>query len=265
MKGIVESHVTSLLNKDVRLDGRKIDEFRKIEIEYGISPATAEGSARVKVGNTEVIAGVKMEVGKPYPDKPNEGSIIANVELLPLSSPDFEPGPPRIEAIEMARAIVDRGIRESDALDFKSLCIEKGEKMWIVIIDVYSINDDGNLSDAIGIATLAALRDAKFPKYDAKNDMINYEEKTTKKLNLKELPIPITVLKINGKYLLDPTLEEESSMDARLTVTSVEDGRICALQKGGDTPLTSEDVKKMVEMSIRKGKEIRKLFKSGKK
>ncbi|MEK6937009.1 MAG: exosome complex protein Rrp42 [Nanoarchaeota archaeon] len=258
---ILQKHIHALLEKDQRLDGRKFDELRKdISIECGISPKSAEGSARVKFGNTEVVAGVKFEVITPYPDQPDKGTIMAGVELLPLSSPDFESGPPSIKAVELARAVVDRGLRESGAIDFKGLCIKKEEKAWAVIIDVYSMNDEGNLADAIGLCALAALKDAKLPKYDEKNDKILYEERTTKGLSLKELPIPITVVKIKDKILVDPTLDEESTADSRLTVTTLEDGRVCALQKGGKEPLTNEDVDKMIEISIKKGKELRKIL-----
>lgn len=261
MKNIVTSHLTSLLEKDMRLDGRKLDECREISIEYSISSKSAEGSARVKIGKTEVVAGVKIAVGEPYPDSPDEGTIMANVELLPLSSPNFESGPPTIQSIELARAVVDRGLRESQAIDFKKLCIKKGEKMWMVMIDTYSINNDGNLADAIGLAALAAIKDAKFPKYDEKTGKADYSEKTKKSLELKELPIPITVVKIKDKFIVDPTLDEEEAMDARLTVTTVEDGRICAMQKGGEIPLTDDDILKMVDISIKKGKELRKKIK----
>lgn len=258
---IIQKHIHDLLEKDQRLDGRKFDELRKdISIEYGISPKSAEGSARVKIGNTEVVAGVKFEVITPYPDQPDKGTIMAGVELLPLSNPEFESGPPNIRSVELARAVVDRGLRESKAIDFKSLCIKKEEKAWVVIIDVYSMNDDGNLADAIGLAALAALKDAKFPKYDEKNGKVLYAERTTKGISLKELPIPITVIKIKDKLLVDPTLEEEEAADARLTVTTLEDGRVCALQKGEKEPLTIEDIEKMIDLSIKKGKELRKIL-----
>lgn len=259
---IVTEHIKNLLKKNKRLDGRELEEYRKdIKIEYGVSDANAEGSAKVRIGDTEVIAGVKMEVMAPYPDLPDKGSIAINVELLPLSSPDFESGPPSVEAIELARAVVDRGIRESDALDLKSLCIKKGEKVWMFAIDIYSLNNDGNLADAIGLAALAALKDAKYPKYDAKEDKIDYKEKSDKKVILKELPIAVTVLKIDDKFIVDPTLEEEEAADAKFTATTIEDGRICALQKGGRASLTAEDIEKMLDIATKKGKELRKYLK----
>lgn len=254
-----EENVLKLLEKDMRFDRRGLDEFRKISIEYGVSSKSAEGSACVKIGDTEVIAGIKMDVGEPFPDVPDKGTIICNVELLPLSSPEFESGPPNIEAIEYARAVVDRGIRESDALDFKKLCIKKGEKMWMVLIDVYSVNNAGNLADAIGLAALAALKDAKFPEYDEKLNKIDYTKKT-KKLSLKYLPIPITVLKIKNKFIVDPSLDEESAYDAKMTISTTEDGRVCAMQKGGDVALSVSDIDEMINISLKKGKELRKLL-----
>ena len=250
----LRSHIISLLNADTRLDGRKFNEYRKpIEIEHGIIK-TAEGSARVKIGDTEVIVGIKLEVGEPYPDNPDEGTIIVGAELLPLSNPEFELGPPGIQAIEIAR-VVDRGIRESKALDFKKLCIKPGEKVWKVIIDVCTLNDAGNLLDASSLAALAALKDTKYPKFDG--EKVNYKEKTDKKLHLEKMPIAVTVIKIGDKFIVDPDTEEEKVVDARLTVSSIEDGTLCALQKGGDFPLTSHDIDKMLDIGIEKGKELR--------
>ena len=251
----LRSHIISLLNADTRLDGRKLIEYRKpIEIEYGIVK-TAEGSARVRIGETDVIVGGKMEVGEPYPDTPDEGTIIVGAELLPLSNPEFELGPPGIQAIELAR-VVDRGIRESKAIDFKKLCITPGEKIWMIIIDICPINDAGNLFDASSLAALAALKDAKYPKFDG--EKVDYKQKTDKKLPLEKTPIAVTVIKIGDKFIVDPDIEEEKVIDARLTVSSIEDGTLCAMQKGGDFPLTIEDIDKMLDIGIEKGKELRK-------
>jgi exosome complex component RRP42 len=251
----LRSHIISLLNVNTRLDGRKLSEYREpIEVEYDVIK-TAEGSARVRIGDTDVIVGVKMEVGEPYPDLPDEGTIIVGAELLPLSNPEFELGPPGIQAIELAR-VVDRGIRESKAIDFKKLCIEEGKKVWLLLIDICPLNDAGNLFDASSLAALAALKDARFPSYDG--EKIDYKQKTDKKLPLNKMPIAVTVVKIGDKFIVDPDIEEEKAIDARLTVSSIEDGTLCALQKGGDIPLTTEDIDKMLDIGIEKGKELRK-------
>jgi len=248
--------IAQLAVQGKRLDGRGLTQYREpIKLETNIS-WTAEGSARVQIGKTVVMAGVKTEINKPYNDTPNEGGIMINAELLPLSSPEYEPGPPQIKAIEIAR-VTDRGIREAKAIDMKKLCITPGEKAWFIIIDVVTINDAGNLFDAAGLAALTALKAARFPAVDPETGAIDYKKKTDEPLPLLKEPLPVTVYKIGGQLLVDPTAEEEHSYDARLTVASDEKGTISALQKGGDAPLTIEEISNMVEIALEKAKFLR--------
>lgn len=251
----IKEHIRNALKKGVRIDGRKLDELRPIEIQLG-ALSTAEGSSKVIFGDAEVIAGVKMALEKPYPDTPEDGVLMVNSELLPISSPDFEAGPPSIESIETSR-VIDRGIRESKAFDTKKLCMEKGEKVWMIAIDVVPLNYDGNLIDMGGLAALAALKNARFPKVE-EDGTVNYHERTDQKLELDKVPIPITISKIADLLIVDPTAEEEKAVDARLTVTVLEDEKICALQKGGDQPLTTQDTERMVELAIKTSKTLRK-------
>lgn len=253
----LREHIIGLLEKGIRLDGRKPLDYRKpIKLDTGIIK-TAEGSAQVIIGETQVIVGVKMEVGEPYPDTPDEGGIIVGAELLPLSNPEFELGPPGIQAIELAR-IVDRGVRESKAIDLKKLCIEPGKKAWNVLIDICTINDSGNLFDASALAAIAALENTRLPKYE--DEKIDYKEKTNVKLPILLRPIAVTVIKIGDNYLVDPDSEEEKVIDARLTVTTKEDDIICSLQKGGDYPFRFEEIDKMVNIAIEKSQELRKFL-----
>lgn len=251
-------HLETALKSNIRYDNRKHDEFRQVSVEKGVI-ATAEGSARVKIGDTEVIAGVKMELGTPYPDSPDEGSLMVGAEFLPMASPEFELGPPGIDAIELAR-VVDRGIREGHAMDVKKLCIEAGKKIWIVVIDICTINDNGNLQDASALATLAAIEDAHFPVIENVDGdyTINYKEKTDKKLPLLAKPITATVFKVGKALFVDPTRAEQKSYDARLSVSVLENGKLCAMQKGGEGVLTVEETNKMVELAVKKTKELRK-------
>ncbi|HLD88757.1 MAG TPA: exosome complex protein Rrp42 [Candidatus Nanoarchaeia archaeon] len=250
----LRNHVIKYLAKGIRFDGRKLAQLRPAIVQYGISE-TAEGSARVKIGNTEILAGVKLSVEKPYPDTPDQGNLMVGAELLPMSSPEFESGPPDIKSIELAR-VVDRGIRESKMIDTKALVVVKGEKVWTIVIDIVTVNDDGNLLDAASLAALAALMDTRFPSYDGKE--IKYREKTDKKLPLSSKnPLAVTVWKIGDSFIVDPTPEEESVVDARLTISTTDDNVLCALQKGGDEPLTSGEVAEAVEIAMEKAAEFR--------
>ncbi len=251
-----ESYVRKLIEEGNRVDGRGLEDFREVSVKTGIIE-TAEGSAEVRVGNTTVLVGVKMEVKEPYPDSPNEGGLIVDVEFVPLASPEFETGPPGEEAVELAR-VVDRGIRESHAIDNEKLCIKEKEAAWTVHIDIHVLDHDGNLIDAASLGAMAALLDTKMPKWDKENKKIIRELKGG--LPVSEKPIEITVVKIGNKILVDPTAEEESALDARLTVATLENGDLCAMQKGGDGYFTVTEVQQAVEIAIEKGKELRKLL-----
>ena len=101
---IKKDYIIKLAKSGKRVDNRKFDEFRKIKIETDIIKK-AEGSAKVTIGNTQVIAGIKMDLGEPYPDAPDSGVMTTAAELIPMASPDFESGPPDEESIELARVI----------------------------------------------------------------------------------------------------------------------------------------------------------------
>jgi exosome complex component RRP42 len=253
----MRNHIIKLLNQGVRLDGRKAEEYRHVHLQKGAYPQ-AEGSARVKMGETDVIVGVKLETMEPYPDQPDQGSIMVGAELIPMASPDYESGPPSNDAIELAR-VIDRGIRESECLDFKSLCIEPGKKAWMVTIDIVPLNADGNLFDAAYLAAIAALQDTRFPVV-GEDGKIDYKTKTDKHIHLEFTPVEVTVYKIGDHFIVDPTREEEKYVNARLTSATLESGDVCAFQKGGETPLTQDEIFAMLDLSVKKGRELRKLL-----
>lgn len=251
---ITGQRIKKYLQEGKRFDKRNPEEFREILIETGISK-NAEGSAKVKLGNTEVFVGIKMDVSEPYPDSPKSGNLMVTAELLPLSSPRFEYGPPKFEAIELGR-VLDRGIRESKFIDFEKLCIEEGKKVWNVFIDIYSINDDGNLFDAAGIAILAALKDAKIPKYDEEEGKVLFGELTDKKIPLiKDVPISITIHKIGEKLLVDPTKEEEDLSEARITIGSTGHS-ISSMQKGNTEIISIKEMDEILDLVEKAYKEV---------
>jgi exosome complex component RRP42 len=256
---VQKDFVKRLAQKGERADARKFDETRKIVIEARPIDK-AEGSALVSLGKTKVIAGIKLEIGTPFPDKSDEGVLMSNAEFSPISSPDFEPGPPRDDSVELAR-VVDRGVRESKALDMKKLCIKAGEKVWMVNIDINILDNFGNLIDASALAASAALKNAVFPQVSKDNKVDVYAEKTKKKLPLAFIPIACTSFKVGGKMLIDATRDEEEASTARLTITTRDDGSVCAIQKGGAEGLTTEEILWAIDTSIKRGKEIRKLIK----
>ena len=246
---LTKDRITSYLMEGKRFDDRAEDEFRDVQVEVNLSNK-AEGSAKVKIGNTEVWVGVKMGIGEPYPDSPDDGNLMVTAELLPLSSSKYEYGPPKFDAIELGR-LVDRGIRESKYIDFSKLVIKKGEKVWQIFIDIYSINDDGNLLDASFIGALAALKSASIPHYDEKEEKIDYDKPAKDKLPLTDrIPFNYSIYKIGDKLLLDPTPEEEAASEGKLVLAVVNDKplKICSMQKGDTMEISLEKFEEMMEL-----------------
>lgn len=253
---INRERIKQFLEKGKRFDGRKPEEFREIIIERDVSKK-AEGSCKVKIGKTEVIVGVKMGVGTPYADSPAKGNLMTTAELTPLSSPRFEAGPPQFPAIELGR-VIDRGLRESGFINFDGLCIKEGEKVWTIFVDIYTLNDDGNLMDAAGIGSVVALKLAKIPKYDENSEQILYDELTDKGLPLNDiLPIAITAHKIGNSIVFDPTREEEDVSESRVTIGS-SNGTISSMQKGEDCALSVEEMHKILEMNDKVWQDVNK-------
>ncbi len=252
---IKHKQIVQLIEKEQRMDGRELTEYRKIKLEQG-TIERAEGSARVHIGKTDVLVGIKIELGEPFPDTPNEGVLTVNVELVPLASPSYEPGPPDENSIELAR-IVDRGIRESKMIDTEKLCIDPGKKVFVVFVDVYVLNHDGNLIDASALAAVAALLNTKMPNYEVEDGEVKIKSGSTQ-LPIKQHPVTVTCAKIGDKLVVDPQLEEEQVMDARLSMAIDDDEEICAIQKGGTGYFTPEQVVEFGKLAVQKAKEMRK-------
>lgn len=243
-------HIFHLAQEGKRVDGRDLDEYRDLEVELGVA-GKAEGSARVHLGDTDVLVGIKMDTGEPYPDSPNSGVIITNCELASVAAPEFEPGPPGDEATEIAR-VVDRGVRESGALDFSDLVIEEGEEVWLAFIDLHVLDHGGNILDASSLGAAAALSVTEIPAHDGGE---------AKPFPMRDLPLAVTAAKLGEAMAFDPGFREEEVADARLTTITTSDDRIAGMQKGLGGGVTRRKVEETVEKSIDRAGELRKILK----
>jgi len=253
---IEKNYITSNLKKEQRIDGRGLWEYRKFKIESD-TIASAEGSADVSLGDTRIITGLKYDIGEPFPDLPDEGVCTMMAELLPLASPLFERGPPDEQSIELAR-VVDRGIRHADCVQTQKLCIKEKEAVYILFVDMYVINHDGNMIDAGGVSALTTLLSAHLPegiigdnglewtgKYLTGDDLVN------------ELPLVTTYGKIDDIIFLDPILPEELVCDGKISI-SVTEKKITSIQKSGATTFSIDDIKMLGKKSVEISQELRK-------
>jgi exosome complex component RRP42 len=248
---IQTSHILDLAKGGKRLDGRAPDDYRKASLTPGFV-ASADGSALARIGETAVLCGVKLEPGKPYPDTPNAGTLTTNAELVPLSSPMFEPGPPHPRAIEVGR-VVDRAIRAAETIDLTKLCVTAGEKCWTCYVDLHVLDHSGNIIDTASLAALGALTHATMPNVrfgvaaeDARLEVVHY-------------PVEVTFCRLGDAIVVDPTVEEEQAANGRLTIATDEAGNVVAMQKGLIGAFSPDDVKSLVDRAFVHGDRLRRL------
>ncbi len=253
------TQILELLEQGKRVDGRALDEPREISIETNAIPK-ANGSARVFLGDTEVVCGVKIQPDRPFPDTGDKGLFICTAELLPLSHPTVETGPPQPHVVELAR-VVDRGIRESHMVDVSQLVIEKDKSVIGVFADNVVVDYDGNLFDACSYASTAALLTSKTPKWNWVDDKPTLVEGGESALPVSTIPVSVTMAKIGNHIVVDPNGDEWASMDSRITITTDSDGNICALQKGGSDGFTQDEINQCGEISVKVGAKIREKLK----
>jgi len=255
------AQMNEVLSRGTRLDGRSLTDYRNLTVTTHVIEK-AEGSARIKLGNTELIAGVKVNLGTPFPDTPDKGLLVVSAEVLPLASPYAEPGPPDENTIELAR-VADRGIRESGMIDVSKLVLVEGKHVYAVFVDVSILNVDGNLFDATSYAVVASLLTTKIPKYilDEKGQPVKTDEMIP--LPIQTVPVSVTMARIGDSLLVDPSAEEEAVMESRITLVSDDRGNICAGQKGMPGSLTPDMILKAANVAKLKGEEIRTVIKAG--
>ncbi len=239
--------ILSLISKGLRVEERDLYTPRLVKIETGVIER-AEGSAQVYLGKTQVLVGVKVDVGAPFKDTPDEGVIAVNAEFVPVASPLFEPGPPDENAIELAR-VIDRSLRESNAVDRNSLVLIPGQKVWVIHVDIYVLNHDGNLFDASMLATMAALADTRLPDYEEleTGEILVKEERTTP-LKLNKIILTTNIAKIGDYLIVDPNLDEEVVSDTRMIIAYDAEGRITGIQKSGPGAMTPEEILKAIDI-----------------
>ncbi len=108
-----------------------------------------------------------------------------------MSSPAFEAGKPPEAAIELGR-VVERGLRESKAIDTEALCILSGTKApalplcslstashgpgpqaWSVHVTIHVLDHCGNLIDCASIAVITALLHFLRPDVSVAGDQVS--------------------------------------------------------------------------------------------
>ncbi|XP_076245428.1 exosome complex component Rrp42 isoform X2 [Calliopsis andreniformis] len=217
------------VDADFRNDGRRRYEYRAIEIETKLMPQT-HGSARLRIGSTDTLVGIKVELDTPHLDKPNEGKLEFFVDCSANATPEFEGKGGDDLATEISNTLAT-AYQTRDAFDLSTLCILPYKKCWKIYVDVLILQCGGNLFDAVGAAVKAALYSTEIPKIK------------TATLDGGEPDIQLSDDAYDCILLdtMDPTSEEEVCSASSLVMSVLPNGKISSVVKlnyGSVQPIT---------------------------
>jgi len=245
----------------VRPDGRGLWKVRPTAINIG-SISTADGSALVRLGNTAVICGIKAELAMPKPAEPKKGYLVPNIELSPLCSPHFRPGPPSEQA-QVSSQLLLTILNSSKCINLEDLCVKEGKLVWVLYCDVFCLNYDGTIVDAAVIALVATLRNLLLPEVtlDAEDGQPKVDLNKLHPINIQASPVSTTLALFEDNIMLiDPTNEEECLASGIVTIVSLEDEKLCGIYKPGGHSLDDVSFQECIAHVHNQARQVRTLI-----
>jgi exosome complex component RRP42 len=141
-------------------------------------------------------------------------------------------------------------------IDLEKLVLIPGKTVYVIFVDCSIINADGNLFDAASYAVVAALLSSKLPIFEIRDEKV---VDTGKKQEppITTIPVSITSIRIGNNIIVDPTAEEESCMESRITITTNSNNEYTAIQKGSTGYFTLEQIKSAAQTARVKAETLR--------
>ncbi len=237
-----------------RIDGRKNDELRPVEIIPNINKF-AEGSCLIRCGNTQVLCTASVEDRTPPHVPMGEGWVTAEYSMLPRanrerSRRDISKLKLSPRSAEIQR-LVGRALRA--AVDMKKL----GERAITIDCDVLQGDGGTRTASVTGgyVALCLAIR------------------KLMEEGEIRENPIltPVAAISagiVEDEALLDLCYEEDSSAQVDLNCVMTGDGQLVEIQGTGEgrafTIAEQQELVKLCAKGIKELNEIQKEVLGGK-
>ncbi|KAK0405698.1 hypothetical protein QR680_018146 [Steinernema hermaphroditum] len=265
--------VTHGAQEGIRVDGRGPGDYRPIQIDVGVMP-NCFGSARVCIGETEVIAGVKAELQTVDDTSVVDNSIQFEIDISANASIHFEGKRGEDFGSELALVLHTAYNNENVLPDLKKLIITKNH-YWIVYVDMVILRYEGNVMDAVSLAAKAALYNTeivdlmKIPGDQGKVYVELPELYTTFTFDVSRVPIVVGVCKVGTANVMDPTASEEECVRAVLYIGLVppeadenvpygmpstelpdEECNICLLRQSGGGSVETESIRAMAILGV---------------
>ncbi|XP_013418241.1 exosome complex exonuclease RRP42-like [Lingula anatina] len=246
---------------NVRADGRCSEDYRHMELETDVV-SNSNGSARIRLANTDVLVGIKAELSPPAPGRLDEGRLEFFVDCSANATPEFEGRGGEDLATEIGN-MLSRAYDNPHCLDLRSLCVIPGQQCWALYIDVLLLECGGNVFDVASFAVKAALHNAKLPVVTVSEEEggemnleLSDDPFDCKRLDISHTPCLVTVSKIGHNHVVDATLEEEACCLARLMLGITTEGTLTAMKKEGSGSLDPDSVYEMMESGKKVGQAI---------
>lgn len=244
------------IDQDLRVDGRGRLDHRAMTLELGTTPQ-ATGSARLRLGDTDVMVAVKADIGTPPAGYPTHGRLSCAVELSASADPAYEGRGGEKAGAELSRAL-ERGLLGASAggaaslsaaasgerggghaggrksahgagaaLDMSRLGIQKGKTCWALRCDCLVLSADGSVLDALSIAVKAALADCRIPEVtavagpnhgDPTELELDDDPEKCWRLDVSGVPLVQTVTRVGANHVVDATRDESVHAAAAVAV-----------------------------------------------
>ncbi|KAK2836706.1 hypothetical protein Q7C36_014575 [Tachysurus vachellii] len=244
---------------DLRVDGRGCEDYRHMEIETDVVSNT-DGSAKVRLGQTDILVGVKAEIGRPRPMVPDEGYLEFFVDCSANATPEFEGRGGEELGVELSNTLY-KVFNNRHSVDLRSLCICPGEHCWVLYVDVLLLQCDGNLFDTMSIAIKAALFNTRIPRVHisegeegGKEIELSDDPYDCMRLSVEHVPCIVTLSKIGHRHVVDATLQEKACSVASVLISVTHTGTVTCVRKLGGGSLDPDSIFEMTETGKRVGK-----------
>lgn len=122
------------IQENIRCDGRRRSDYRPMEVETDVVQ-NSNGSARLRLANSDVLASIKAEIDVPHTSRPNEGKIEFFVDCSANATPEFEGRGGEELALEISNTL-SKAYTSPNVFDLKTLCILSKKHCWKLYIDI---------------------------------------------------------------------------------------------------------------------------------
>ncbi|KAJ3339957.1 Exosome complex component RRP42 [Gonapodya sp. JEL0774] len=292
-----EDYIIKSCDRNLRTDGRTRFDLRPIQIETGFL-AQANGSCRVRMDATDVVVGVKAEIGSIVPERFEEtgeggeddeddgdgdargvqvsagavaedvsdgatdrGRVVCAVDCAPSAAPHLTPQALQSLSTELSQSVSRLLNGPGGGLDLKSLCIIPRRTCWILYVDAMILDSSGPLLDPLHLGVRAALLTTQIPHVTVERvgagpldfDYDVTPDRTVPISGAASVPVSVTLHKIGGRLVADPSAVEEPCASASVTVHVDAAGKVCGVRKGGKGGLEAGIVKEAVREARKVG------------